>query len=356
MTWKIKAAFKDLHSPLSKDERRILEEEIVAHGGARDPISVWRSFVADGHNRYEICTDKNLPFTTVDLTERFGSQEEVEEWIIRNQLGRRNLTAERFNYFIGKLYTAEKKDVGRPENNSVKLSEKGETAKQIAEENGVSPRTVERAAKKAELLDTMPEGLRNSILDGKVKATDKAVKVFSEAEPSKQQEAARAVRTGQAPSLDVALGLKAEKPPKPPKAEPAKPARGSFDVAAIEAEQAKAEAEPVHDSLKAEVPDDLKPAFRLAKEFQKHRQAVSLIKGFLTKELDGLARVTVEPMFNQAKTDLQNLSTALKFAMPYCVCVYCKSKAPKREKCNACKGNGWITEAIYDSAPEGMKK
>jgi hypothetical protein len=352
--WKVKAAFKELHAPLSKDERRILEEEIVARGGARDPISTWRSFIADGHNRHEICERLSLPYTTVDLTERFHSQEEVEEWIIRNQLGRRNLTAERFSYFVGKLYNAEKKEEGRPAGKKLDQNDPVSTADKVASETGTSSATVKRAGKVAEAVDAMPASLKEAVLSGKVKASDKAKIAFAKAEPEVKSEAHRAVRTGQAPSLDVAMGLKAPKPEKP--ADPNAMKKDEFDAAKIEAAAAAEAAKPVKDSLGAEVPDDLKPAFRLSAEFKKHRQAVSQIKGFLTKELDGLAKITIAPMFNQAKTDLKNLSAALKFAAPFCVCIYCKSKEPKREKCNACKGNGWITAAVYNSAPEGLKK
>jgi hypothetical protein len=221
---KIKAAFQDYHDPLSADERRVLEEEIVAHGGARDPISIWRGFIADGHNRYAICTKHNLPYATVDLTERFGEAEEVQAWIIRNQIGRRNLTAEKFAYNVGRLYNLEKGAKGgdkKSENQTDKMSDRQSASEKIAKETGVSSRTVERAAKKADALDSMPKALKESILDGKVKATDKAVKAFVAADESKQQEAARAVRTGQAPSLDVAMGIKAAKKETTPKAAPA---------------------------------------------------------------------------------------------------------------------------------------
>jgi 16S rRNA G966 N2-methylase RsmD len=91
----VDAEFAALIPPLSAEERQQLEENIVEHGGARDPLVVWASkgtlTLLDGHNRYEICTRLALPFDIEEL--RFSDRSHAEEWIIRNQFGRRNLSA-----------------------------------------------------------------------------------------------------------------------------------------------------------------------------------------------------------------------------------------------------------------------
>lgn len=135
---KIDAEFAALIPPLSAEERNQLEENIVEHGGARDPLVVWVPsewtpdgesdplrwedgelqaheclsgeqkqlrvwftetdtytvtdwpvVLLDGHNRYEICTRLDLPFDIEEM--RFADRSHAEEWIIRNQFGRRNL-------------------------------------------------------------------------------------------------------------------------------------------------------------------------------------------------------------------------------------------------------------------------
>ena len=52
----IDAEFAALIPPLSAEERQQLEENVVEHGGARDPLVVWASkgklTLLDGHNRY----------------------------------------------------------------------------------------------------------------------------------------------------------------------------------------------------------------------------------------------------------------------------------------------------------------
>jgi hypothetical protein len=91
----IDAEFAALIPPLSAEERQQLEENIVEHGGARDLLVVWASkgtlTLLDGHNRYEICTRLELPFEIEEM--RFSDRSHAEEWIIRNQFGRRNLSA-----------------------------------------------------------------------------------------------------------------------------------------------------------------------------------------------------------------------------------------------------------------------
>jgi len=91
----VDAEFAALIPPLSAEERQQLEENIAEHGGARDPLVVWASkgtlTLLDGHNRYEICTRLELNFDIEEM--RFSDRSYAEEWIIRNQFGRRNLSA-----------------------------------------------------------------------------------------------------------------------------------------------------------------------------------------------------------------------------------------------------------------------
>jgi len=91
----VDAEFASLIPPLSAEERQQLEENIVEHGGARDPLVAWaakgRLTLLDGHNRYEICTRLDLPFEIHER--RFDSREAARIWIRNNQAGRRNLPA-----------------------------------------------------------------------------------------------------------------------------------------------------------------------------------------------------------------------------------------------------------------------
>jgi transcriptional regulator with XRE-family HTH domain len=82
--------FKSLIPALTADEHSELEASILREG-CRDALVTWNGTLIDGHNRYEICTKHGLPFATVERV--FSSRDDVIEWIILNQFGRRNLPA-----------------------------------------------------------------------------------------------------------------------------------------------------------------------------------------------------------------------------------------------------------------------
>jgi N6-adenosine-specific RNA methylase IME4 len=85
---KIDEEFRSLIPPLKTDERKDLEQSIVAEG-CRDAIVAWNDTIVDGHNRYEICTAHDIPFQTVSRD--FPDRDAAKVWILTNQLGRRNL-------------------------------------------------------------------------------------------------------------------------------------------------------------------------------------------------------------------------------------------------------------------------
>ncbi len=102
---KINKAFQTLIPPLSVDEYRQLEENLLSEG-CRDPICIWNGTIIDGHNRYEICLHHGIPFKTQEICLR--NRHEVIAWICVNQIGRRNISEETRKYLIGKRYESEK--------------------------------------------------------------------------------------------------------------------------------------------------------------------------------------------------------------------------------------------------------
>jgi len=89
MNLRIDPDFKKLIPPLSHDEFKGLEENILSQRSIRESIKIWRGIIIDGHNRYFISQKNNIPFTTKSLY--FANKKEAELWIVENQLGRRNL-------------------------------------------------------------------------------------------------------------------------------------------------------------------------------------------------------------------------------------------------------------------------
>jgi len=84
----IKEEFKKLIPPLTSEEFNQLEQNCLAEG-IREAILTWNGFIIDGHNRYEIATKWNLDFQT--KSKHFKDENEVKEWMILNQFGRRNI-------------------------------------------------------------------------------------------------------------------------------------------------------------------------------------------------------------------------------------------------------------------------
>jgi hypothetical protein len=89
MELRIKEEFKKLIPPLTAEEFKQLETNCLDEG-IRDAIVTWNGFIIDGHNRYKIATDWGLEFKTE--AKIFDSENDVREWMINNQFGRRNLS------------------------------------------------------------------------------------------------------------------------------------------------------------------------------------------------------------------------------------------------------------------------
>ena len=80
--------FRDLIPPLNEEELKLLEASIVADG-CESPLIVWNGVIVDGHNRYAICQKHEIPFAIQEKD--FSSRDDAMLWMLRNQLGRRNL-------------------------------------------------------------------------------------------------------------------------------------------------------------------------------------------------------------------------------------------------------------------------
>ena len=158
----IKKEFKELIPALTAEEFKQLEENILKDG-IRDPLVLWNNFIIDGHNRYQIAMKHELQFNCIDM--EFEEEHQVIDWMILNQLGKRNITNEQRSYLIGKRYENEKKKLGRPENKEEKNSPL-RTAEKIAEEVGISDRQVKINEQFAKGVDKMSEELKQQVLQG----------------------------------------------------------------------------------------------------------------------------------------------------------------------------------------------
>ena len=190
---KIDPEFQNQIPPLTDDECKQLEENILKEGKLLSPLIVWGNTLVDGHNRYAILKKHpEICFSTMPL--RFANREEVLAWICKNQLGRRNLTPEQKKFLIGKQYSVEHRKPGGNGNNQHTAASK-KTApeelcqidtipptatdtsvrKQIAERNNVSESYVVRSEKfmrGVEIMEQMMPGMQEKILSGQFKVRD----------------------------------------------------------------------------------------------------------------------------------------------------------------------------------------
>lgn len=87
---KIDPEFESLIPPLTDEEFKQLRENIIEDGEVREPLVTWRGTILDGHNRWKVIQEEpDIPFKTMEMI--FMTRNEAKAWMIRNQLGRRNL-------------------------------------------------------------------------------------------------------------------------------------------------------------------------------------------------------------------------------------------------------------------------
>ncbi|GEM_PF-1602236 len=154
--------------PLMTDESDLLRESIKSEG-VKEPIDVWvhdgKHVIVDGHNRYTIAKEEKVSFSTKE--HQFKDIEEVKEWMLKKQLGRRNLSDSNRTYLIGLLYNKSKAEKGKHKRNNSKTN----TAGDIAKNTGTSVRTVKSAGDFASGIDKLVPELKEHVLSGEKKVT-----------------------------------------------------------------------------------------------------------------------------------------------------------------------------------------
>jgi len=80
--------FQKALPPQTEEEINILEQSLL-EDGCLDPIRTWHNIIIDGHTRYDICHKKGIPFAVEEMD--FKDEDEAFLWVLKNQLGRRNL-------------------------------------------------------------------------------------------------------------------------------------------------------------------------------------------------------------------------------------------------------------------------
>jgi hypothetical protein len=180
---KIMPELEYLIPPLSQEEYKNLEASIKEEG-CREPLIVWENdsnyILVDGHNRLKICKRNNLDFSV--KTKSFKNIDEVKNWMLANQMSRRNLTPLQMSYLRGLRYETEKKTngglriVSASEGQNAPLPKR--TSLMLSEEYSVDEKTIRRDAKFTQGLNRLSSDnpqLRWRILNGQLAAKKQTV-------------------------------------------------------------------------------------------------------------------------------------------------------------------------------------
>ena len=167
----VDSEFRDLIPPLNEEELKLLEASLVADG-CESPLIVWKGVIIDGHNRYMICQKHDIPFSIQE--KHFDTREEVMLWMLRNQLGRRNLNnyqrvelVLKFEPLV-KNAAEQRMMAGKAANPVPTLAQgqtKGRTRDHLSEAAGVSHGTFAKAKK---LVQSADEETKRELRAGKV--------------------------------------------------------------------------------------------------------------------------------------------------------------------------------------------
>lgn len=113
------------------------------------------------------------------------------------------------------------------------------------------------------------------------------------------------------------------------------------------------EPEVVEDRLGREVPPELTDVFTDAYIVQGFMSELDDFKRRVEASTEKYSKVWHYFRSDAFKANVSNVKRQLKFARPHAVCVYCGGVSS--ERCNACKGAGYINIDLYTAAPKDLK-
>ena len=160
--------FRNYIRPLSAEEFEKLKTSVLAEG-IRDPLVTWQGILLDGYHRYKIAQESGLEYKTVEV--ELPDRDAAKEWILKNQLGRRNLTEQEASYYRGKLYSARKQQGARTDLTSGKNYQKLNSAQELGRQYGVSEKTIRNDEQFSRAVDKVAsevgDDAKQAILSGK---------------------------------------------------------------------------------------------------------------------------------------------------------------------------------------------
>lgn len=203
---KIDPEFQQKIPPLTEDEYRQLEENILKAGKIYNPIVTWNGFILDGHNRYKIWKEHpEIPEpVTLSVDDKLEDRWAALEWIFKNQLGRRNLNELQKTALIGLAYEMRKMRIGAPNGSKnrsgkinpadsagLKKNRKNMTCEIMAEELDTTPSKIDHAYRFVcglKALEEITPGITDKILSGETGASKYSVSEIRKCSPEERAE------------------------------------------------------------------------------------------------------------------------------------------------------------------------
>ena len=335
---KIDEEFKALLPRLEPDETSKLTESLIAEG-CREPVLVWEGLIVDGMNRADICWAEGIDFKTRDM--QFESRAHVRLWIMRNQLGRRNLgTVDRAR--IGVALKNEHANIFKQnhrENSKVAILPPSKSRDLAAAEAGVSGRTIQDMEA---VIESGDKDL-NSMVDAK----EVSISVASVVAKLPKKERAATVKAGPNAVKEKAKQLREEPSPE--------------TIAERKLEIRKEKAVGKFDHL----PETIRPVFEEAGIFDEMLNYLTQVSKLFNQASGGnIERDKGKPMacgtalakdYQEGAELLRKLRHFISSRKPENICAYCRGSPKEKAKCTVCRGGGWSTSFQWSRCTDNMK-
>lgn len=185
---------EDLLPVLTPDELEKLENSILQYG-MLDPIKIWQDpktdkwTIIDGHNRYNILKKNNIEWhywQDYKIMSELETREDVKQWMLEQQLGRRNLSdVERYEIVqkFKSVFQRKAKENQSLGGKGLANLPKVDTRKEMAKAVGVSEGTYRKLDK---VMQSDNEELKQQLREKKVSA-DKAYQEIKHPKPKEEE-------------------------------------------------------------------------------------------------------------------------------------------------------------------------
>ena len=186
--------FEDLLPILTLAELENLENSILQYG-LLDPIKIWQEpdtgewIIIDGHNRYNILKKHNIDWhywQDYKIMTELETREDVKQWMLEQQLGRRNLTeteryeiVQKFKDIFQKKAKENQSSGGKGLTNLSKVN----TRKEMAKATGVSEGTYNKLDK---IMQSDNEEIKQKVREKEL-SIDKAYQMVKNPKPTEKE-------------------------------------------------------------------------------------------------------------------------------------------------------------------------